>query len=314
MIDKIVDHVYVSGAGPLVTGVGQKLLHEHSINRVLTVSALAVPPEKRVDGVEYQFIFALDVPNQDILNRLEEGVRFIEDSVKKSSNVLVHCEAGMSRSVTFVCAYIMRRFGWNAAKSLVFIKRIRPISQPNTGFLEQLQIFEQLGYVADSRSLSGSPKYRQWCLSTSNTPHSEMAFSLPQTSGTRIVAENEKSDLNRGNKFRCGKCRQTIFFGEHLMKHKRVDGEPCTFGYLIEPMKWMQTDEYTGKISCPSCGEKLGNYNWGGRQCQGEHGIKCCEQVIPWVHLHKNKVDEVTPRIPIQHIQRIEVPTVVVTP
>lgn len=88
-------------------------------------------------------------------------------------------------------------------------------------------------------------------------------------------------------------------------------------------MKWMTTDEYTGKICCPSCGEKLGNYNWGGRQCQGEHGDKCREQgytiflftalfsVVPWVHLHKNKIDESKPRSTVQ--QTHNVPYVVIT-
>lgn len=67
MIDKVADHVYISGAGPLLTEDGQKFVHEYNVSfstefvynynfqigRVLTVSAMAVPPDRRIDDIEY---------------------------------------------------------------------------------------------------------------------------------------------------------------------------------------------------------------------------------------------------------------------
>ncbi len=32
---------------------------------------------------------------------------------RKFTNILIHCYAGVSRSVTIVCAYIMWKFKWN---------------------------------------------------------------------------------------------------------------------------------------------------------------------------------------------------------
>ncbi|VDN24024.1 unnamed protein product [Cylicostephanus goldi] len=120
----------------------------------------------------------------------------------------------------------------------------------------------------------------------------------------------------RGSKFRCGKCRHVLFFGEHLVTHKRCDGKNCEFGYLIEPMKWMDVSEYEGKVNCPSCKIKLGNYSWGGRQCHGEPGAKCVQHVTPWVHLHRDKIDEVTIQSPIErvvHAPPRQIPAVIIS-
>lgn len=37
-------------------------------------------------------------------------------------------EAGVSRSITFVAAYIMRRFKWSLDKAITFIQRARPVA------------------------------------------------------------------------------------------------------------------------------------------------------------------------------------------
>ncbi|CAG8599539.1 1055_t:CDS:2, partial [Diversispora eburnea] len=42
-----------------------------------------------------------------------------------------------------------------------------------------------------------------------------------------------------------------------------------------------------GKINCPNCKFKLGNYSWAGMQCS------CGTWVTPSFAIHKEKVDEV---------------------
>jgi len=62
-------------------------------------------------------------------------------------------------------------------------------------------------------------------------------------------------------------------------------------GYFVEPMKWMEpflkSGHLAGKIICPKCNAKLGNYDWAGVCCS------CREWVTPGFCIHRSKVDEV---------------------
>ena len=56
--------------------------------------------------------------------------------------VLVHCYAGLSRSVTVIVAYLMQNERMLLDEALRFVKHKRPYAQPNPGFLKQLVEFE----------------------------------------------------------------------------------------------------------------------------------------------------------------------------
>ncbi|KAK6025950.1 hypothetical protein OSTOST_08134 [Ostertagia ostertagi] len=273
MIDRILDHVFMSGAREVLDGHS---LLKHGITHVLTISAVAIPVERRLPNIDYHFLFAMDLSNQDLLGggQIAEGIAYITRAVQSGGDVLVHC--------------------------------------PNQGFYAQLQIFESLHYQIDGPSLAGSRMYKDWCVSSGNVPHNG---AQPQAATLYQEVNADDCSKERGNKYRCGKCRHILFFGEHLTKHKRADGEVCEFGYLIEPMKWMNVSEYEGKICCPKCDSKLGNYSWGGRQCQGDPGARCMQHVTPWVHLHRSKVDEVATQSPIERLQtpRPQIPAVIIS-
>ncbi|GMT31205.1 hypothetical protein PFISCL1PPCAC_28878, partial [Pristionchus fissidentatus] len=302
MIDKIVDGVYLTGASSVITTEGRSQLAKLEITHVLTVSAMPINPESRLAGVEYEYVYALDSPCQDLLESgaMERAVAFIDRAVKSGGRIVVHCEVGMSRSVTMVAAYLMKRFEWDERKAVTQIQLHRPIAFPNEGFVAQLRVYRRLGYQCSHEALASSIDYRNWCIETGNVPDSGSDPRAALFVRKLESGDKKEGEEDRGNKFRCGKCREPLFFAKHLMRHRRgraaaeaEQGQPCPFGYLVEPLTWMDTAEYEGKIGCPKCGDKLGNYCWGGKMCKGEVGLKCGEQVQPWVHLHKNKVDEV---------------------
>uniref|UniRef100_A0A1I7XXZ1 protein-tyrosine-phosphatase n=1 Tax=Steinernema glaseri TaxID=37863 RepID=A0A1I7XXZ1_9BILA len=116
------------------------------ITHVLTISEAPITDERKVEGVSYMFVFALDNPQQDLLknNLLESALNYIDDAIKGGGNVLVHCEGGVSRSVTVVAAYLMRKFEWTADKAILFIQDLR-IADPNSGFVGQLNMFRAMG-------------------------------------------------------------------------------------------------------------------------------------------------------------------------
>jgi hypothetical protein len=67
---------------------------------------------------------------------------------KPKNVVLVHCFAGMSRSATIVCAYLLATTSMNTQESIQFVRSKRPIVQPNYGFEKQLKTWETKHFVA----------------------------------------------------------------------------------------------------------------------------------------------------------------------
>jgi atypical dual specificity phosphatase len=62
--------------------------------------------------------------------------------------VLVHCLAGMSRSATIVCAYLLATTSMNTQETISFVRSKRSIIQPNYGFEKQLKAWEAKHFVA----------------------------------------------------------------------------------------------------------------------------------------------------------------------
>ncbi|GIY90529.1 dual specificity protein phosphatase 3 [Caerostris extrusa] len=67
----------------------------------------------------------------------EEAAAFIDDALKSGGKVLVHCQCGISRSATLVCAFLMLKRGFTAQEAVKAVRNNRAII-PNDGFLRQL--------------------------------------------------------------------------------------------------------------------------------------------------------------------------------
>eukprot|EP00121_Abeoforma_whisleri_P013811 Awhi_evm1s12743 len=64
----------------------------------------------RETSVKYHAIPIEDVKTTDILSKIPEALEFIEAhlSLSPSNKILIHCNAGVSRSGTIIIAYIMK--------------------------------------------------------------------------------------------------------------------------------------------------------------------------------------------------------------
>ena len=71
-----------------------------------------------------------------------EASLFIHNSIKNGGKVFVHCHAGISRSTSCICAYLMLKYGLTFHKALEIVKKQRPFVRPNPGFRKQLYEFE----------------------------------------------------------------------------------------------------------------------------------------------------------------------------
>lgn len=85
-----------------------------------------------------------DVSGACILQHFEHTNRIIEKAENEGSGVLVHCKAGVSRSVSTCIAYLLYKHHMDLESALLLMVEKNPRSNPNKGFRRQLEEFEAI--------------------------------------------------------------------------------------------------------------------------------------------------------------------------
>uniref|UniRef100_A0A182MH32 Dual specificity protein phosphatase 22 n=1 Tax=Anopheles culicifacies TaxID=139723 RepID=A0A182MH32_9DIPT len=98
-------------------------------------------------------VIAADKPDQNLSQYFSVCNDFIHSARLKQGNVLIHCLAGMSRSVTVAVAYIMCVTPLSWKEALKVVRAGRSIANPNLGFQNQLQEFETSKLIEERRRL-----------------------------------------------------------------------------------------------------------------------------------------------------------------
>jgi dual specificity phosphatase 12 len=111
---------------------------DHKIGSVLNVSPVRIPIPH---GINYLQIPWEDDSMQDILNDLDEGIKFINNNI--DNGVLVCCQAGKSRSAAMIIAYMMKTYGLTYGRAFDLLYYFRPIIMPNPNFRSQLKTLEK---------------------------------------------------------------------------------------------------------------------------------------------------------------------------
>lgn len=102
-------------------------------------SAKEVPDYFKGDfKFQYLHLMLNDVPEENISRFFEVSRKFIADALDNGGVVLVHCWAGVSRSVSVVIYYLTKTYGISVREALKIIRERRPIANPNVGFIKQL--------------------------------------------------------------------------------------------------------------------------------------------------------------------------------
>merc|ERR1719266_2295503 len=124
-----------------------------NIRYVLNVTAK--PPSYHLPpGFHYKHLEAADNGLQNLRQFFEEAFGFIDEAKKAGAGVLVHCQAGISRSPTIAVAYLMKHYPMAMADAYKFVKTKRSIISPNLNFMGQLWEFEQV--LNNEAKLTGS--------------------------------------------------------------------------------------------------------------------------------------------------------------
>ena len=97
----------------------------------------------------YKVFNVNDMPQENLLLKFDEGLDFIHQALQTESTILVHwyplfcllivdSNAGVSRSASFVIAYLIREHKMSFDEAISFVKQKRPCIFPNNGFIKQL--------------------------------------------------------------------------------------------------------------------------------------------------------------------------------
>jgi atypical dual specificity phosphatase len=124
------------------------ILKKHSVTHILSVGTKAILLDETLC---HMYIPVLDLPETNIISRLDECFAFIDDAVQNGGCVFVHCNAGISRSATVVIAYLMRKRCMSYQQAFLYLKERRSVVNPNHGFVQQLKDYEKTIKTLDSK-------------------------------------------------------------------------------------------------------------------------------------------------------------------
>ncbi|KAL3632575.1 hypothetical protein CASFOL_025559 [Castilleja foliolosa] len=252
-----------------------------------------------------------DMESEDLLDYLDVCLDFIEDS-RKEGSVLVHCFAGVSRSAAIITAYLMKSERLSLDDAIESLRQSCDSVGPNDGFLEQLKMFEDMGFKVDH----ASPIYKRFRLKVLGDSYNRgenidgSKFGVDPGLPAELVTSNTEASTDKASPpptraYRCKKCRRLVALQENVLDHVPGEGETsfewhkrrssnsysrdeeCS-SIFVEPLRWMTTVEeggLEGKLLCAHCEARLGNFNWSGIQCS------CGSWITPAFQLHKSRVD-----------------------
>ena len=140
--NKITDNIWLGGIFFDVDN-GCKFIKENNINCIISV--MKEVPEFigfLYDTYDHYQIKIDDDEDTDIFPYLEDFIQYISEQISDNKNIYLHCQAGQSRSLTFLIAYLMYHEKIYDVDIIIDkIKQYRPEIEPNNTFLFSLKIF-----------------------------------------------------------------------------------------------------------------------------------------------------------------------------
>uniref|UniRef100_A0A8C6L753 Dual specificity protein phosphatase n=1 Tax=Nothobranchius furzeri TaxID=105023 RepID=A0A8C6L753_NOTFU len=144
------------------------VLSKHNIKYILNVTPNLPNMFEHEGDFKYKQIPISDHWSQNLSQFFPEAISFIDEARSKKCGILVHCLAGISRSVTVTVAYLMQKLNLSLNDAYDFVKRKKSNISPNFNFMGQLLDFERtLGLNSPCDNHAASP------------PHDQLFFTTP---------------------------------------------------------------------------------------------------------------------------------------
>jgi protein-tyrosine phosphatase len=136
-LHEIIPNLYLSS---VYVACQKETLLSKNIRHIVNVSQC---PNFHPDTFNYLTIDIGDEIDQNIAQHFSTVNQFIDDVISKNEGVLVHCYAGISRSVSLVLGYLIEKRNMSLEHAYDLVKSKRNFIQPNPGFWRQLQQFHK---------------------------------------------------------------------------------------------------------------------------------------------------------------------------
>ncbi|KAI8622704.1 protein-tyrosine phosphatase-like protein [Chytriomyces sp. MP71] len=299
-MDSVAKNIYISS---FHQAEDLSLLESSQVRAIVSVGN-GFTPKFSEKGFQYHVIDIEDEETENALDHFDAVGEFIASFVNRGENVLVHCMAGVSRSATFVAAYLMQTEGIGALEAVDRIRVGRSCVCPNNGFMSQLEIYSKMGCKVEKNSA----EYRRFLLSLAASEQQQLG-TLTKLKMTADPTKQAASTTSRT--IRCKSCRRPLLSEDSVIPHEAGVGqnafqyrkrdtaimrlsqqpkESACSSHCTEPMEWMtevSDGHLEGKVLCPNerCGAKLGSFSWAGIACP------CGTWVAPAFMINKQKVD-----------------------
>lgn len=130
--------------GPVYFSTDNDFLTEKNIGGIVTVMEESHPLSTQASSMRYHHIQIPDRPHVNIIEHINPCIEFIKKCHEDGLNVYVHCAMGISRSVSFVIAFLMTTMNMSYENAFNFVKQRRPQADPNFGFHCQLLTYEKM--------------------------------------------------------------------------------------------------------------------------------------------------------------------------
>ncbi|KAI3373497.1 hypothetical protein L3Q82_022095 [Scortum barcoo] len=157
-------------------------------------------------GLRYKRLPATDNSKQNLRQYFEEVFEFIEEAYQSGQGVLVHCQAGVSRSATIVIAYLMKHTLMTMTDAYKYVRSRRPVVSPNLNFMGQLLEFER-------------------DLNSGVTPR----ILMPKLNGVETQCINLRQSCSVPAELKCGYKLKLIAIAIRPVDEPRIPEEQCGF-------------------------------------------------------------------------------------
>jgi len=192
-MNKIVPGLYI---GNINDSRKQEVLEENGITHILSIHD---KEQINLPNYTYLRIYSHDNSTEDINNHFRQCIEFIHQTRLSGKTVLVHCLAGISRSVTIVTAYLMTITNKPMFDVLNAVKQQRSCASPNAGFRMQLKKFEDVGVKQERQNLRNHFGILDAFGDTSlvESLNKQFVMTSQQSSETTVTSSNDGEDYLR---------------------------------------------------------------------------------------------------------------------
>ncbi len=140
-ISKIIDYLYISA---FPEAEHAEMIRALNVQLIISMPLQRPKHEVRMTPVRWLHLRTIDSPLTPLpLWLLRRGVRAALPVIQEGYGVLVHCKAGVHRSVAMACC-ILIGLGYSAEEAMKLVKEKRPVADPDVWYIRtRIEKFEK---------------------------------------------------------------------------------------------------------------------------------------------------------------------------